>query len=385
MSALLTWGIAVIVILAVLAAAGWLMMQLFGVDVEDDAPEVDDESGPAVDGDSILQTLFETLGSALGIVTLSISKSVDYTVYGFTRVVPWSQLLWRKLFRLSLWRYQRSSGADAISLTTMPNGKIRPEPVKWLERQFDGDTQDQTGWKVKGEDRYYNATGGSETRRLGASDVVWNDITSRQQISSVEARFSKALDLPIDAPGPGKVQVYRDALIETTVPQSAMGSDLQTDGGQTLTSQLTGQPVVDRQQITATHPGEWETSVVDVAAGQGYDGLTLDPELVKEVYHHDAGADELRDAMARGRLAALLEEEDQTTIALAALIIGGLFGLAIGYGEEIIAAVFGSGGGSAASSGGGGGGGSVLPIMLDVVEPAVAVVPQLVDVAMVVG
>lgn len=256
-----------------------------------------------------------------------------------TLLVPGAWRLWRALAMWSVTNMQNSSGADAVSLTHLPNGKVTVEPVTWQH----GDIEDQqkAGWTPLHREKVWNpGAEGRGVERMGKADVILADEDSTQKGSWVEANFAEALDLPGRTDG-----LYRDATLVANQIQ------LDAGGGNASNGAMADGGTIPVGQMSVEDPGVLEDALVEIGGGEDHDGVVVSARKIKETYQEKVGSEELHEAEERSYLAGIIDSGTDSKNVVWLFVAAAVTAFALAYGPDIIAAIF----------GGGGGGGVTLP------------------------
>jgi hypothetical protein len=295
----------------------------------------------------------------IALLTLTAAKTAQYTAYGVTRVVPRGELLWRKVARLGLWRYQQASGANAVGIETIENqARLRP----LVKAQADLEEGRAAGWRVKGDDgQPYLDPEGGRTKRLGGADILWLDPDHPVPPASWQSRYSVALMLD------QKWRVFKNATVEVKqvfdLPEGGGGDwEAVADGGHVDPAALDQEDVAAREEISIRDPGSFDRALVDLSAPEGYAGYILDPERAATVQVEEVSTDDLQLAETRGLLAGMLED-DASGLLFKLFVAAALFVLGGWLAPSVMSSVAGSGGGSGLSA--------VSPFMIDLATAAV--------------
>jgi len=265
------------------------------------------------------------------------------TARGFTRVIPGSQRIWKRVMRIGYNGYYKTSGADMIG-HVMKEGRLKHAPLTWNNdhNRFEG--PDDSWWLAPGE---------NEHTLLGPGNTpcAWATSKATNLGTQVQAEYAEALDIGLGT------AVYRDA----NVTFLTMEEPSAASGGQTAVADGGGVT----QHISVENPGVLEDYVVPTSPlYEDDDGTECENRLIStwkyyETYPETVDSEEMKKQEDRGRLAEMDRGKAFNfaikMMLLAALIIG-----IVVLGPDVVRFLLGSGGG-------GGGGGPGLPgLMLSV-------------------
>lgn len=300
---------------------------------DDPVAEKSHEAGRVL-GDSI-----RLIGTVIWFFLGGIGKHIVVVV---TRFLPYFGTKWWKFLSVFAFNtyFKRVSGSpDVIGLITEEDTQvIRFAPAR-LEYGLE-EIEDEAGWNVLGEDRYWKRSAHPEIFRIGKVPVVWFDRDSIRAGSPLESRVTEA----IDAGDMRELYNVEQAEITARIDYpDAMGGQAVADGGEDYTI---------RRDFNWKEAPIFEDMLIDVSAGEGFAGRALSFTHYNDHAPHETDPEELVKAEQRGWLAGLAGG-DRTGFILKVMLIAA--GIVLGTLAIVLL------GPRLLSQGAQGGGGGIIP------------------------
>jgi len=335
-------------------------------DSDDDTPDpIESFEGPAKDADeekengdtestptttdkalSAAGSAADVAHSAADTVGDRVSDIAGNVIATAPKLIPKQSRLFRRMALTSLRNYHKRSGGDALGIEARPGQQIDIVPVKYKPPETT-DEEERAGWHIKGRDRTYDP--GPDGQNVSFIDgkvpsvLLHSDASA--EVGWLAPRIGQAIELDNYSPvfvGP--------TLSPQTQPQQATNPSQNgavADGGNSIaveTPSVNGYDMID--------PGEFSgDNIVDLASGQGHDGMRISLKKAKEWLAEDADSEKMQMQEERGYLAGLANNNsaDAKRIFLyAVLFCLGVLAIVI-LGPKLV--------------GGGGGGGSINPLV----------------------
>jgi hypothetical protein len=311
-----------------------------GNDDDDEISGEDESSGPRGKLD-----VWSARGAGrnAGVVVASWITGLIAAVGGFvvgllTRLVPYGGRFWKALAVMSVERYHRVAGGDAVGVNLKQSGKVDLEPVAY--RPADIEDQKRAGWQAAGRDKAWEASAdGREVDRLGKAPVVFLDESASQRATAVEARVAEAIDL-------GRFREVLDAQNVQVVKEIVMP---EAGDGQGDAAVADGGTVEENTRLEDATIDAIQDVIVDITPDGDYDGQAISMRKVKETYRQKADGEKMEEAKTYGYLAGM-SMHDNRGMVIKILLIALAMIMAATMGPTLIQVLFGGGGGSAGSS-----------------------------------
>lgn len=291
------------------------------------------------------------LGRALGTFTSRLG-------YVFLRVTPMGARFWKNLALTAVENYRKRTGADALGLDHMQNGKFELIPIKYLDGL--DDVEDHPGWKQKGRDKRWQANNiEGSVPRLGKTPLVPLDDDAQHAGSMLECRMAHAVDngktRDVWSVDHANLNVIASLLEPADQQALADGGEIDVEAEQNII-EVDGRAYQVHERELHAGEGLFADTIVDIGTAAGFDGTAVSFKRYKDLESHTTTPEQMKNQEVRGYLAGRVGEDGKKIIKYALI----LFALAtlVALGRDLIPAIFGN------SGGGGGGGGSMIPFML---------------------
>jgi hypothetical protein len=263
--------------------------------------------------------------------------------------------VWKKLTLLSLKKFHKRSGGDALGLVARPGQQLEYRPVKF-KSEAECDEGEQAGWHAKGLDKTWAA--GSEGRvvdYLGKTPVVLLEEDSHIEAGWLKPRIAEAIELdrydPVFA-NPTLAPVFEvpeEHLDIQNTDAGGGGADVAlSDGGH-------ADPAEAFQGWELEAPGMFAgDSVIDLGSGDAYDGLRISHRKADEWMAETTTTQEMQMQEDRGFLRGKMAGESGPSVVKLLIICGAII-LGVLFLVLVLPQML-------AGSGGGGIGGAINPL-----------------------
>lgn len=236
-----------------------------------------------------------------GIVTVPVAIFVMGFLGLATRFIPSGERFWSRLIELSVERFHRSAGGDAVAFNHLPDGRVRPEAVKYLQASDEFQEGDTGGWKAKGrEKKWREEAGGDGVHRLGRAPVVLLDEKADKRATLFEAHVADAIEQG------DELFVYDGATISPQIQAKVTTLDAAQAGGDAAVAdggQPDGQYVQDVEawvrSLGVTDKGALSDWLVEIPEG----GKQVSVPRVKDAYEEKGSAETLETVKTASYLA----------------------------------------------------------------------------------
>jgi len=283
---------------------------------------------------------------AMGIIlpTKLVVNGVIGTVRGFTRVIPGTQSIWKRVIRIGYNGFYKSSGADLVG-HVMKEGRLKQVPMTWNNEKHRFEAGDGDWWLAPGE---------NEHTLLGPGNTpcAWAASSATNLGTQVQAEVAEALDF-----GYG-TRLFTNANVTFLTIKNEDGA-----GGAASSQQAMADGGGVTKHISVEQPGVLDDHVVPISKiyddGEGNEaaGRLVSMEKYYETYPETVDSEEMKKQEDRGRLAEM-DKGEITSFAIKMMLLAALIIAIVLLGPDVVQYLLGSGGG------GGGGGGGFPGLML---------------------